>query len=173
MVIVAKFWEVLNALFKIHNCAAAEDVVRGREEGAVCTFIETCLEGEGKVVWGQMWSLRDAVWQFSRTAIPLPRNLPYLRVPFIPQPPTWHGNTWGKLRRNPAPHPASSLGMLPPPLPQNRNTLSSEQNWEFPRGEPHWKLKNRCWGWQSRDDFFLHPQIWVGETGLEPRSSNS
>lgn len=44
MVIVAKFWEVLNALFKIHNnCAAAEDVMRGREEWAVCAFMDTCL----------------------------------------------------------------------------------------------------------------------------------
>lgn len=44
MVIVAKFWEALNALFKIHNnCAAAEDVVRGREEWTVCSFMDPCL----------------------------------------------------------------------------------------------------------------------------------
>lgn len=44
MVIVAKFWEVWNALFKIHNnCAAAKDVLRGRKEWAVCVFMETRL----------------------------------------------------------------------------------------------------------------------------------
>lgn len=61
MVIVAKFWEALNALFKIHNnCAAAEDVVRGREEWTVCSFMDPCL----------VWFRRKKIRQFKDRRAP-------------------------------------------------------------------------------------------------------
>lgn len=163
MVIVAKFWEVLNALFKIHNCAAAEDVVSGREEWAVCTFIDTAWRKKSR--WFK--DRRDpCVMLFSgyrRLLFLYHRMLSYFWVPFIPQPPTWQGNTWDKLRQKPAPHPAPSLGMQPPPLPQNRNTLSSEQNWEFPRGEPHWELKIDAGDCKAGTTSFCIPKYELGK----------
>lgn len=69
------------------------------------------------------------------------RILSHLWGPFVAQSPPWQANTWDKLGQKPRPHPAPSLGTLLPPLPWNRNTQSFEQNWEFPKGKPHWKFK--------------------------------
>lgn len=107
MVIVAKFWEVLNALFKIqNNSAAAADVLRGREEWVVCTFMDTL--GMGRQKETRQFKDRHAlcVMLFSgyRGLLSLSyRILSHLWVPFVPQSPPQQGNTWDKLRQKSAP----------------------------------------------------------------------
>lgn len=133
MVIVAKFWEVLNGLFKIHNnCAAAEDVMRGREEWVVCTFLETCL------VWcrGRRWGgLRTDVlplWCYLaviRDCYPSNTECAHTSRShlYLHRSPPPQGDTWDSFRQTPAPTTA-----------WNRNT----ELWaalRIPKGWPLWE----------------------------------